>query len=200
LESQVILTYYVYHRSNGAGSHIIRLKDPFSWSNHSSIMIADRSATVQELLETPLFEARSKIGVTGIRPDNYMAPNSRTLKQAIDGGDQVEVWQAFEVLPAQEFDAYEWLKRQVGKGYDMPGLAGFLPFTLLRNKVLERQKERKYEQAWWCSELKLAHSMQRGQPLLQNVMPFQVSPEDCRTSPMQAFTWGSHQDTPHVVK
>lgn len=188
--------YFNYHRSSGAGSHLIRLRDPWGFANHSSMLYAPANAPIEFLLECPLFEARNKIGVTGLRADGARAPGTRTLRQAVDGGDEVEVWQSLEVSPEQENAGYDFLTRQIGKEYDMPGLAGFLPFTFVRNAAL-KQQQRKYDAAWWCSELKLAASIARGQPLLQNLQPFQAAPEQLRTSTLQTFAWGYPQDEPH---
>lgn len=190
-----LVSYGVSHASEGAGSHLIRLRHPGCWSNHSSGFYAPLDATPEQLLAAVLFESRAKVGVTG--PGH---PKARTLQQAIDGGDAVEVYRLDPVQPAAEHVAYQWDLEQIGKEYDMPGLAGFLPLTLIRRHAMEQQRKRKYDSKWWCSEYRFAQTMKRGLPALQNVAPFQVDPEWLRTSPLQTFVFGAPDNFAHVVK
>ncbi len=195
IEDFNLVSYAVFHASKGAGSHFIRLRHPGCWSNHASGLYARADATFDELLGSTLFESRNKFGVTV--PGN---PKARTLADAIAGGDAVEVWRQHPVTPAAEWAAYEWDLAQDGKEYDMPGLAGFLPLTLIRRHAMEQQLKRKYDSKWWCSEYRIAQTFKRGLPALKNVAPFQVDPEWLRTSPLADFVFGAPDNFPHVVK
>ena len=194
-----LVSYGVFHASKGAGSHVIRLTHPGCWSNHASNLYAPLDASATELLETILFESRAKIGVTGYWPDGRLHEKARTLAQAIAGGDAVEVYRWDAVHPDAERIAYEWDTRQIGKEYDAPGLGGFIPISLIRDRAL-RQQQRQYDAKWWCSEKCYAQTMKRGLPALQNVVPFQIDPEWHRTSPLKTFVFGAPDNFPHIVK
>ena len=190
-----LVSYAVFHASQGAGSHMIRLRHPGCWSNHASGFYAPMHATDIEMLQAVLFESRAKIGVTV--PGH---PKSRTLAEAIAGGDAVEVYRLDPVGFEAEAVVYEWDMAQRGKEYDMPGLLGFLPLTLIRRRAIEQQQKRKYDSKWWCSEYRMAQTVKRGLPGLQNVAPFQVDPEWLRTSPLMTFVYGAPDNFPHIVK
>jgi hypothetical protein len=189
------VSYGVWHASQGVGSHMIRLRHPGCWSNHASGLYAPPDATEDDLLSATLFEARAKIGVTV--PGH---PKARTLAQAIEGGDAVEVYRLDPVPADAELAAFNWDLAQSGKEYDTPGLLGFLPLTLLRRRAIEQQQKRQYDSKWWCSEYRMAQTMKRGLPGLQNVAPFQVDPEWLRTSPLMTFVFGAPDPFPHIVK
>lgn len=200
--------YAVYHASKGAGAHLIRLNDMYGWANHVSRLYAPPDAEPGQLLNAPLFESRNKYGVTGQLEGGALVPNAvesggqwRTLGDAIRGGDQVEVYQLFPTTPDRALAEWQFWQAQLGKGYDMPGLAGFVPLTILRKSALEYQRSRKGKETWWCSEVEFAASVKWHEiPPLINTAPFQVSPEKRRTSPLQTFRWGYPDNFPHAIQ
>lgn len=174
------VAYTAYHRARNANpiSHTIRLLHPDTWCNHVSGFYAPPHATKEELLGAVLIEALGR-GVTG------PGWGGRTLAEAV-AADEIEVYRQHPVSPDEEAAGHAWLMRQIGKGYDYPGLLGFLPLTILRKPVLAQQK-RESSARWWCSELMMARSQKRGLPALINAEPYQVDPESLRWSPLQTF-------------
>lgn len=204
----ILASFHVAHRSRGAGSHLIRLAHPGSWATHSSGFYAPVNATEDEILNAKLFESRANIGVTGPRlwelgiegRDGGKAPDprTRTLRQAIEGGDQVEVY-CWHASPEKVLEALDWEIDQQGKKYDMP-VKVFLPLTIFRKSALEAQRERKYDREWWCSEYRFAQTLRLGIAALQNIVPFQVTPENLRWSPVQSFVIGWPDNFQHIEK
>lgn len=204
-----LVSYHVAHRSEGIGSHMIRMTRPGAWATHSSGFYAPADISIDALMNVKLFESRAKYGVTGPRlwelgydgPDAGKAPNpdTRTLRQAIDGGDQVEVYRWDRVPSMQEWEALMWDLQQDGKKYDMP-MKVFIPLTIFRKPALKAQRKRKYDSEWWCSEYRFAQTCRRGLPALQNAVAFTIEPEILRMSPLQDFVWGYPDQFPHMEK
>lgn len=202
--------HVVYHASKGAGSHFIRLNDAYGWANHVSRLYAPPGASPEQLRQSPLYESRSKVGVTGPLEGGLAIPNEeepggrwRTLGQAITGGDAVEVYQLHDTTPERQLEEWLFWQGQLGKEYDMPGLVGFVPLTLLRKSALEYQRSRKGKESWWCSEIEFAAAVKWhgvANPPLINTAPFQCSPEKRRTSPYQTFRWGTPDNFQHAVQ
>lgn len=204
-----LVSYHVAHRSKGMGSHMILMTRPGSWATHSSGFYAPRDISFDDMMNVKLFESRHGKGVTGPRLwelgyeglDTGRAPNpdTRTLKQAIDGGDGVEVYRWDPVSPEQEWTALLWDLEQHGKKYDMP-VKIFIPLTLFRKSALKAQRKRKYDSEWWCSEYRFAQTCRRQLPALNNAVAFTVEPEILRMSPLQDFVWGWPDQFPHIEK
>jgi len=204
-----LVSYHVAHRSKGAGSHMIRLTRPGAWANHSSGFYAPRNVSFEDMMNSLLFESRSKFGVTGPRlwqlgiegPDSGHAPdpNVRTVAQAVSGGDEVEIYRWDPVPRENEWEALQWDIAQLGKAYDMP-VKIFIPLTIFRKRALDAQRERKYDREWWCSEYRFAQTCVRKLKALQNAVAFTVEPELLRMSPLQTFVWGFPDQFPHMEK
>ena len=172
--------HLVFHHSAGVGSDLIRLRTR-GWSNHVSILYTAPAGTYLDKL---LYEARSTFGVTG--PGHKKA---RTLDEAIAGGDMVEVYQLPFVPAGDETAARLWLDQQLGKGYDKPGILGFIPLPL--SQAISHQLKRQSDELWFCSELGQGLTVKRGKPALVNVQPWQVDPEWLRSSPLKTFVFAT---------
>jgi len=204
-----LVSWHVAHRSKGVGSHMIRMTRPGGWATHSSGFYAPRDVSFEDMMKVLLFESRSGKGVTGPRLwqlgingiDDGHAPNpdTRTLQQAIDGGDEVEVYRWDPVPIQNEWEALQWDLQQLGKKYDMP-MKIFIPLTIFRKPALKAQRKRRYDSEWWCSEYRYAQTHRRGLAALQNAVAFTIEPELLRMSPLQDFVWGYPDDLPHMEK
>ena len=74
---------------------------------------------------------------------------------------------AVPITHTQAVTMDEWLKRQLGKGYD---------FTMVMRFVTRTRESRRSSGRWFCSELVFAAFQAAGVDLLANTEPWEVSP------------------------
>lgn len=87
-------------------------------------------------------------------------------------GTAVEWYRVEGVTPEQRERAETFMRKQLGKKYDVRGILGFL-----RHRDIENQER------WFCSELVFEAFRQAGVELLARVPAFKVSPGDLNQSP-----------------
>lgn len=155
----LVQVHFTFHRSPGVGAAMIRARSR-GWASHVGILV---TVPGLDLLKVRIVEARRRHG-----DGREGVAASRSVSEAIAGGDEVRVFRLPAVSMEQDHAALRWLDAQHGKGYDDPGLRGFIPIPLPFGLGASRQQqdERRMAAEWWCSELAKAYADQRGVPLL----------------------------------
>jgi uncharacterized protein YycO len=123
--------------------------------SHAAVQLADGS----------IIEAHARRGVC----------TRKSLLDQVDTETQVVVFDV-ETTPEQDVIITDFLKSQIGKGYDYWNIVGF---------VTHATKEgRKGYDRWFCSELVFAAFQKAGINLLERVEAWKVSPTILSYSPL----------------
>lgn len=122
--------------------------------SHAAVQLADGS----------IIEAHARRGVC-TRKDLLDQVNTKT---------QVVVFDV-ETTPEQDVIITDFLKDQIGKGYDYWSIVGFV--------IHSTHEGRKGYNRWFCSELVFAAFQKAGINLLERVEPWKVSPTILSYSP-----------------